>query len=186
LERRGRGPRSADSPAVLEPDLDLLGLDVAECGAVPDDLLAAQRAGLGAVAVDPLEHLHLLGGVAHVLARVHLRRPRRRPVLAAARRHHRRHLAGVSARGGRESVAGGGGRRRSATATGDAKSCPRDGSAAARRHGGGGWALACRAAAALGCGGGAEQGKGKVERDGREQERSGGWFGLIVTGSRSV
>jgi hypothetical protein len=125
------------SPAVLEPDLDLLGLDVAEYGAVPDDLLAAQRAGLGAVAVDPLEHLHLLGGVAHVLARVHLRRPGRRPVLAAPRRHHGRHLAGVSARGGRGSVAGrgGGGRRWRDTATGDANSCPRDGSAAARRHG---------------------------------------------------
>jgi hypothetical protein len=81
------------APAVLEPDLDLLGLDVAEYGALPDELLPAQRAGLGALAVDPLERLHLLGRVAHVLARVHQRRPtRRRPVLAAPRRHHGRHL----------------------------------------------------------------------------------------------
>ncbi|BAS85430.1 Os03g0640825 [Oryza sativa Japonica Group] len=84
------------APAVLEPDLDLLGLDVAEYGALADELLAAERAGLGALAVDPLQRLHLLRGVAHVLARVHLRRPsaaRRRPVLpphSMHRRHHRR------------------------------------------------------------------------------------------------
>jgi hypothetical protein len=61
-------------PAVLEPDLDLLGLDVAEDGAVPDELLPAQRGWLGALAVDALQRLHLLRRVPHVLARVHVRR----------------------------------------------------------------------------------------------------------------
>ena len=46
-KRRKRGGRPTCSPSVLEPDLDLLGLDVAEDGAVPDDLLAAEGAGLG-------------------------------------------------------------------------------------------------------------------------------------------
>lgn len=58
--------------AILEPDFDLLGLDVAEDGALSDQLLPPQRAGLGALVVDPLQRLHLLGGVPHVLARVHL------------------------------------------------------------------------------------------------------------------
>jgi hypothetical protein len=61
-------------PAVLEPDLDLLGLDVAEDGAVPDKLLPAQRGGLGALVVHALQRLHLLRRVPHVLARVHVRR----------------------------------------------------------------------------------------------------------------
>jgi len=92
MEREGLVVPATHAPAVLEPDLDLLGLDVAEYGALPDELLPAQRAGLGALAVDALELLDLLGGVAHVLARVHLRCPtaaRRRPVLASPDHHHR-------------------------------------------------------------------------------------------------
>jgi hypothetical protein len=71
-------------PAVLEPDLDLLGVDAGEDGAVADQLLAAQRARLGALVVEPLQRLHLLRRVPHVLAGVHGRR-RRRGLLG---RHH--------------------------------------------------------------------------------------------------
>jgi hypothetical protein len=72
-------------PAVLEPDLDLLGVDAGEDGAVADQLLAAQRARLGALVVEPLQRLHLLRRVPHVLAGVHGRRRRRRGLLG---RHH--------------------------------------------------------------------------------------------------
>lgn len=72
------------TPAILEPDFDLLGLDVGEDGALSDQLLPPQRAGLGALVVDPLQRLHLLGRVPHVLARVHL--PARALLV-----HHQRH-----------------------------------------------------------------------------------------------
>lgn len=57
-------------PAILEPDFDLLGLDVGENGAVFDELLAANGAGLGALVVDTLQCLHLLVGVTHILSGV--------------------------------------------------------------------------------------------------------------------
>jgi len=54
-------------PAILEPDFDLLGVDVGENGALPDQLLPAQRAGLGALGIDPLERIDLLGRVPYIL-----------------------------------------------------------------------------------------------------------------------
>jgi hypothetical protein len=63
-------PRKIVIPAILEPDLDLLGLDVGENGALSDQLLPAQRAGLGALSIDSLERLHLLSRVPHILASV--------------------------------------------------------------------------------------------------------------------
>ena len=47
-------------PSVLEPNFDLLRLDVGENGTLPDKLLAAHGAGLGAVMVEPFESLNLL------------------------------------------------------------------------------------------------------------------------------
>jgi hypothetical protein len=41
-------------PAVLEPEFDLLGVDSGEDGAVANELLAAQRAQLGALVLQSL------------------------------------------------------------------------------------------------------------------------------------
>jgi hypothetical protein len=100
LQARGLLALLLPASAVLEPDLDLLGLDVAEDGAVPDELLPAQRAGLGALAVDALQRLHLLRRVPHVLARVHLRRGAWGEPLPARHRRHR-HRVSKLARGRR-------------------------------------------------------------------------------------
>jgi len=58
--------------------------------------MPAQRAGLGALAVDALQRLHLLLRVPHVLARVHLGRgggTRGEPPLPARHHRHRRRRA---------------------------------------------------------------------------------------------
>jgi hypothetical protein len=59
------------SPSILEPDLDLFGLDVCQDGALAQQLLPARGCGLGALSVHPFQRLHLLRRVPHVLARVH-------------------------------------------------------------------------------------------------------------------
>ncbi|RRT41340.1 hypothetical protein B296_00032903 [Ensete ventricosum] len=79
-------------PSVLEPDLDLLRLDVGEDGALPYELLSLQGAGLRALVVDPLERIYLLWSIPHVLPRLH----RHRLLLALPRlltAHNHRHLA---------------------------------------------------------------------------------------------
>ncbi|RWW68044.1 hypothetical protein BHE74_00024460 [Ensete ventricosum] len=79
-------------PSVLEPDLDLLRLDVGEDGALPYELLSFQGAGLRALVVDPLERIYLLWSIPHVLPRLH----RHRLLLALPRlltAHNHRHLA---------------------------------------------------------------------------------------------
>lgn len=55
-------------PAVLEPDFDLLRLDVGENGALPDQLLPAHGAGLGTLSIDSLKSFNLLSSVADILA----------------------------------------------------------------------------------------------------------------------
>ena len=57
-------------PAILEPDLDLLGLDVGENGALSNQLLSTQRAGLWALRIDSLERLNLLSCVPYILASI--------------------------------------------------------------------------------------------------------------------
>jgi len=59
-------------PSVLEPNFDLLRLDVGENGTLPDKLLAAHGAWLGAVMVEPFKSLNLLRRVPHILAVIHL------------------------------------------------------------------------------------------------------------------
>lgn len=52
----------------MEPNFDLLGLDVGENRTFPYKLLTSHGAGFGAVVVEPLECLNLLGRVPHILA----------------------------------------------------------------------------------------------------------------------
>lgn len=59
-------------PAVLKPNFDLFGFNVGEDGAFPDELLPPQRTGLWAFSIDPLQSLHLLRCVPHILAAIHL------------------------------------------------------------------------------------------------------------------
>ena len=101
------GEREREVPAVLEPDFDLLGLDIREDRALTDQLLSSQGAGLWALGVDSLQGFHLLGGVPHVLAGVGGRRhvlahaaaataptsATTLPVLPLLLRHHHRHPA---------------------------------------------------------------------------------------------
>ncbi|RWW75383.1 hypothetical protein BHE74_00016589 [Ensete ventricosum] len=79
-------------PSVLEPDLDLLWLDVGENGTLPYELLPPQGARLRALGVDPLERLHLLRSVPHVLPRVHRRRGLLLPLLRFPSARNHRHL----------------------------------------------------------------------------------------------
>ena len=55
------------APPVLEPDLDLLRLDVRQDRALPDQLLPPHRRRLRALRVHSLQRLHLLRRVADVL-----------------------------------------------------------------------------------------------------------------------
>jgi hypothetical protein len=59
-------------PAVLKPDFDLFGLNVGKNGTLPNELLPSQRARLWAFCVHPLQCLHLLWRIPHVLAGIHL------------------------------------------------------------------------------------------------------------------
>ncbi|RRT76348.1 hypothetical protein B296_00018591 [Ensete ventricosum] len=79
-------------PSVLEPDLDLLRLDVGEDRTFPYELLPSQGARLRALAVDPLERLHLLRRVPHVLPRIH-RRSLLQPLPHLLPAYNHRHLA---------------------------------------------------------------------------------------------
>lgn len=64
-------PRASAS-AVLKPDFDLFGLNVAENRTLPNELLPSQGAGLWAFRVDPLQGLNLLWCISHVLTTIHL------------------------------------------------------------------------------------------------------------------
>jgi hypothetical protein len=57
------------SPSILEPDLDLFGLDDCQDGALAQQLMPAREGGLGALGVHPLQRIHLLRRVPHVLVR---------------------------------------------------------------------------------------------------------------------
>jgi len=59
-------------PAVLKPDFDLFGLNVGKNRTLPNELLPSQRARLWAFCVHPLQCLHLLWRIPHVLAGIHL------------------------------------------------------------------------------------------------------------------
>lgn len=57
-------------PAILKPYFDLLGLDVRQNGALSDQLLSSQGAGLGALSIDSFKRVHLLRGVPDILSTV--------------------------------------------------------------------------------------------------------------------
>lgn len=80
-------------PAILEPDFDLLGVDVGENGALPDQLLPAQRAGLGALGIDPLERLDLFGRVPYILPRIKVPADAPTAALPVLLSHHRHFLS---------------------------------------------------------------------------------------------
>jgi hypothetical protein len=80
-------------PAILEPDFDLLGVDVGENGALPDQLLPAQRAGLGALGIDPLERLDLFGRVPYILPRIKVPADAPTAALSVLLSHHRHFLS---------------------------------------------------------------------------------------------
>jgi hypothetical protein len=79
-------------PAILEPDFDLLGVDVGENGALPDQLLPAQRAGLGALGIDPLESLDLLGRVPYILPGIQMPADAPTAALSVVLSHGHRHF----------------------------------------------------------------------------------------------
>lgn len=60
-----------DVPSVLEPNLDLLRLNIGENGTLSDELLAAQGTGFGAFMVKPLKCFHLFWCVPHILPVIH-------------------------------------------------------------------------------------------------------------------
>jgi hypothetical protein len=62
--------------SILEPDFDLLGLDVGKDWTFSDELLATEGAGLGAVVVEAFQSFHLFRSVPNVLARFHSTRLR--------------------------------------------------------------------------------------------------------------
>jgi hypothetical protein len=67
--KEGRLCAASITPSVLEPDFDLLGFNVGKDRAVLDELLASDRAGLGALMVHTLQSLHLLICVANIFSR---------------------------------------------------------------------------------------------------------------------
>jgi hypothetical protein len=67
--KKGRLCAASITPSVLEPDFDLLGFNVGKDRAVLDELLASDRAGLGALMVHTLQSLHLLICVANIFSR---------------------------------------------------------------------------------------------------------------------
>jgi hypothetical protein len=79
-------------PAILEPDFDLLGVDVGENGALPDQLLPAQRAGLGALGIDPLERIDLLGRVPYILPGIKVPADAPTAALSVLLSHRHRHF----------------------------------------------------------------------------------------------
>jgi len=56
-------------PPVLEPDFDLLWLNVGQHRRLTDELLSSDGAGLGTLMIHPLQCLHLLVCVPHILPR---------------------------------------------------------------------------------------------------------------------
>jgi hypothetical protein len=56
-------------PPVLEPDFDLLWLNVGQHRRLTDELLSSDGAGLGTLMIHPLQCLHLLVRVPHILPR---------------------------------------------------------------------------------------------------------------------
>ena len=69
--RSQRETEKENIPAILEPDLDLLGFDVGENRAFANELLAAHGARFRALSVHSLERIHLLCSIADVLSAVH-------------------------------------------------------------------------------------------------------------------
>jgi hypothetical protein len=55
----------------LEPNFDLFGLNVGENWALPNELLAANGAGFGAIMIEPFQGFDLLRRVPDILAIVH-------------------------------------------------------------------------------------------------------------------
>lgn len=60
-------------PSILKPNFDLFGFNVRENGALPNELLATNGAGFGAVVIEPLQGFDLLRRVADILAIVEVR-----------------------------------------------------------------------------------------------------------------
>lgn len=57
---------STSLPTILEPNFDLLGLDVGKNGTLSDQLLPSQGAGLGALSINPFEGFNLLSRVSYI------------------------------------------------------------------------------------------------------------------------
>jgi hypothetical protein len=73
LSQRTNGERfnSIIIPSILEPDLDLLRLNVSKYRALTQQLLPARGGWLGAIGIHPLKRLHLLRRVVHIFTGVH-------------------------------------------------------------------------------------------------------------------